>query len=399
VNEREDVNDVKREGLQGLQVAGGKFCWRSCITHHVFTFHASRFTFHKLRDYELRRPPMTTLTSRERVLRAIRRQPTDCVAAMPYMYDIAAETAGIPVLEFCTDPQAMVRAQLALHEQVGQDVIAIGADNYYIAEGFGCGTTRNPDEIPAMIKPPLENIAEVFDLEVPDPQRDGRMPVMLEALKLARKAVGDTVALRSPGTGPFALASYFIGSQQWLLEIAMVEHGLEGANEEAVLHALELSTEALIRFGKACHDAGADILHCGDSLASCNVISPGTYQRFSWPYSKTGLRSLACPRRAELPPAHLWQQHPRPRLSMPTPAPIWSRSTTPLTWPKPSGASATVQQSWATSTPSPNSWKGRPRWCAPRPSAVSIRPAQAAASSWDPAASSPVTLRWKTCAP
>jgi uroporphyrinogen decarboxylase len=229
---------------------------------------------------------MSTLTSRERVLRAIRRQPTDCVAAMPYMYDIAAETAGIPVLEFCTDPEAMVRAQLALHEQVGQDVIAIGADNYYIAEGFGCGTTRNPDEIPAMIKPPLENISGVFDLEVPDPQRDGRMPVMLEALRLARKAVGDRVALRSPGTGPFALASYFIGSQQWLLEIAMVEHGLEGANEEAVLHALELSTEALIRFGKACHDAGADILHCGDSLASCNVISPGTYQRFSWPYSK-----------------------------------------------------------------------------------------------------------------
>jgi uroporphyrinogen decarboxylase len=229
---------------------------------------------------------MSTLTSRERVLRAVRRQPTDCVAAMPYMYDIAAETAGIPVLEYCTNPDAMVRAQLALHARVGQDVIAIGSDNYYIAEGFGCQTTRDPDEIPSLIKPPLESIADVFDLGAPDPYRDGRMPVMLEALKLARAAVGDAVALRSPGTGPFALASYFIGSQQWLLEVAMVEHELEEANEAAVLHALELSTEALIRFGKACHDAGADILHCGDSLASCNVISPATYARFSWPYSK-----------------------------------------------------------------------------------------------------------------
>ncbi|RME58599.1 MAG: hypothetical protein D6790_11705, partial [Caldilineae bacterium] len=229
---------------------------------------------------------MTQLTSRERVRRAQRREPTDCVAAMPYMYDIAAVTAGIPVLEFCTDPEAMVRAQLILHEQVGQDVIAIGSDNYYIAEGFGCQTTRDPDEIPSLIKPPLENIAGVFDLEVPDPYTDGRMPVMIEALKLARKQVGDEVALRSPGTGPFALASYFIGSQQWLLEIAMIEAGLEGANEAAVLHALDLATEALIRFGKACHDAGADILHCGDSLASCNVISPKTYERFSWPYSK-----------------------------------------------------------------------------------------------------------------
>ena len=109
------------------------------------------------------------MTSRERVIRAIRREPTDCVAAMPYMYDIAAVTAGVPLLDFYTDPEAMVRAQLALYEQVGQDVIAIGSDNYYIAEGFGCVTSRDDGELPSLQKPPLSNINEVFDLEVPDP--------------------------------------------------------------------------------------------------------------------------------------------------------------------------------------------------------------------------------------
>ena len=109
-----------------------------------------------------------------------------------------------------------MHAQLALHDKVGQDVIAIGADNYYIAEGFGCQTSRGNDEVPALLKPPCATLDGVFELEVPDPLSDGRMPVMLEALRLARKAVGDEVALRSPGTGPFALASYFIGSEQWL---------------------------------------------------------------------------------------------------------------------------------------------------------------------------------------
>ncbi len=51
---------------------------------------------------------------------------------MPYMYDIAAITAGIPLKQFYTDPQAMVQAQLALHDRVRQDVIAIGSDNFYI---------------------------------------------------------------------------------------------------------------------------------------------------------------------------------------------------------------------------------------------------------------------------
>ncbi len=95
-------------------------------------------------------PPMS---SRERVIRAVRREPTDCVAAMPYLYDIAAVTAGIPLLDFYTQPEAMVKAQLILHEQVGQDVIAVGSDNFYIAEGFGCQTTRCPTHSPTAACP------------------------------------------------------------------------------------------------------------------------------------------------------------------------------------------------------------------------------------------------------
>jgi len=226
---------------------------------------------------------MTTLTSKERVLRALRREPTDVVAAMPYMYDIAAIQTDVPLLDYYTDPEAMVKAQLGLYELVGQDVLAIGADNYYIAEGFGCVTTRSNEELPSLEKPPLSNINEVFDLEVPDPYTDGRMPVMLEAIKLAKKAVGDEVIVRSPGTGPFALASYLIGTQEWLMEIAMIQAGMPEANEKAVRHALDLTTEALTRFGIACWEAGADMLHNGDSLASCNVISPDTYRNFAYP--------------------------------------------------------------------------------------------------------------------
>jgi uroporphyrinogen decarboxylase len=229
---------------------------------------------------------MPTLSSRQRVANAIHRRPTDCVAAMPYMYDIAAVTAGVPLLDFYTDPEAMVRAQLALHDRVGQDVIAIGSDNFYIAEGFGCKTTREQGEVPALLVPPCETLAQVADLAVPDPKTGGRMPVMLEAIRLTREAVGDQVAIRSPGTGPFALASYFIGTQNWLVEVAMVEAGLEGANEDAMHHALALAADALIHFGIACWEAGADILHCGDSLASCDVISPKTFERFSYPYLK-----------------------------------------------------------------------------------------------------------------
>jgi uroporphyrinogen decarboxylase len=180
----------------------------------------------------------------------------------------------------------MARAQLDLQADLQQDVIAVGSDNYYIAEGFGCQTAHHENELPSLQKPACSRLNDVFQLHVPDPQSDGRMPVMLEAIRLVKQSVGQRIAIRSPGTGPFALASYLIGSEQWLYEIAMIEAQLPAANEPAVRHALRLATEALTLFGKACLSAGADILHCGDSLASCNVISPATYERFVLPYQQ-----------------------------------------------------------------------------------------------------------------
>ncbi len=224
------------------------------------------------------------MKSRQRVLRAIYREPTDCVAVAPYIYDAAAQYARVPLKEFYTDSRVMADAQLALYDVLQQDVIAVGCDNYYIAEGFGCQLEHELDDLPTLTQPALRSLAQIDELAIPDPQRDGRMPVMLGAIRQLRKAVGEDVAIRSPGTGPFALASYFIGTQQWLYEVALVEAGMAGSNEKAIRRALELATAALIAFGKACADAGADILHCGDSLASCNVISPQTYRRFAMPY-------------------------------------------------------------------------------------------------------------------
>jgi uroporphyrinogen decarboxylase len=112
------------------------------------------------------------------------------------------------------------------------------------------------------------------------------MPVVLEAARRVRAAVGDKVAIRTPGTGPFALASYFIGTQNWLVEVGLAHASLPEANPDAIHYALNLAAEALIAFGKACFDAGSDILHCGDSLSSCDMISPKQYEEYAFPYQK-----------------------------------------------------------------------------------------------------------------
>jgi uroporphyrinogen decarboxylase len=230
--------------------------------------------------------PALTMTSRERVRRTIDREPCDAVPVGPMMMDIAATALGVPVGAYATDPDVLARAQIALFEAVGQDIIFVGCDNYYIAEGFGCVAEQPADETPHLKRPAVERIEDVYGLSVPDPLVDGRMPVFLEATRQIRRAVGDEASIRTPGTGPFALASYFIDTQEFLIEVGMANAGLPGSNPDAIHHALDLAAEALIAFGKASLDAGADLLHCGDSLASCDVISPKDYERWAFPYER-----------------------------------------------------------------------------------------------------------------
>lgn len=202
------------------------------------------------------------------------------------MMDLGATVLGVPVGRYASDPDVLARAQLALHEALGQDIIFVGCDNYYIAEGFGCVAELPPDETPHLHRPAVERIGDVYDLEVPDPLTDGRMPVMIEAIRIVRRAVGDEVAIRTPGTGPFALASYLIDTQNFLVEVGMADAGMPGSDPDAIHHALDLAADALIAFGKACVDAGSDLLHCGDSLASCDVISPRDYEQWAFPYER-----------------------------------------------------------------------------------------------------------------
>jgi MtaA/CmuA family methyltransferase len=226
------------------------------------------------------------MTSRERVLETLARRPTDRVPVGPMMLDLGATAIGVPVGRFAQDAELMAKGQLALYEELGHDIVFVGCDNYYIAEGFGCVTALPADETPHLERPPLVDIGDVYGLSVPDPLTDGRMPVMIEATRLLRKKLGENVAIRTPGTGPFALASYFVGTQEFLVEVGMANAGMAGSNAEAIHHALDLAADALIAFGKACVDAGADILHCGDSLASCDVISPRDYERWAFPYQR-----------------------------------------------------------------------------------------------------------------
>lgn len=223
------------------------------------------------------------MTSLERIRCAARRQPVDRVPVAPYLGNHGARIAGVPIGEYCRSGRLMAEAQFRAWQVYGQDAVVAQSDNYYIAEGFGAEVEHYHDGTPTLKTPAVRGLEDLGTLRVPDPHKDGRMPVYLEAIgRLAEWTRGE-VAIRAPGTGPFSLASHLMGAEKFLLELALADREPGGPGECSLKRVLELTTEALAAVARACLEAGAHLVQAGDSLASLDMISPAAYRKWAWP--------------------------------------------------------------------------------------------------------------------
>ena len=177
------------------------------------------------------------MTQFERVFLAASGKETDVVAVAPYMGNYGASFSGIPIDQYCQSGSLMAKAQYTAWQEFGQDMLVAQSDNYYIAEGFGCQISHHLNSTPTLEKPVVERLEDIYKLKVPDPQRDGRMPVYLEAIKLLSSKLKGKAIIRAPGTGPFSLASHLMGTEEFLFQIAML--GVEPDLEKEHLAAYE----------------------------------------------------------------------------------------------------------------------------------------------------------------
>jgi uroporphyrinogen decarboxylase len=236
--------------------------------------------------------PQLPITALERIRRVIRRQPVDRMPVAPYMGNYGARAAGVCIGDYCRSGRVMAEAQYRAWQMHGQDVLVAQSDNYYIAEGFGVEVEHYEDSTPTLKTPAVQQLADIERLRVPDPHHDGRMPVYLEAISRLAEMTRGEWAVRAPGTGPFSLAGHLMGTEQFLVELALAERHPDSPGERALKHLMNLTTEALIAFAKACLEAGAHLVQAGDSLASLDMISPAMYRKWAWPAERRFFETL-----------------------------------------------------------------------------------------------------------
>lgn len=227
------------------------------------------------------------MTSHDRVLAALEGRPPDRVPVGPFVGSGAAPLIGASLREYYTNGVTIARAQVALRDRVGHDILVTAADTYYIAEALGLRTTHHDNALPTSDGPILTSLDQVDGLRVPDPQTGGRMPVYLAALDEMRALDGGRSVLRGTGTGPFSLAAYLFGEQEFLLMLAELSIGERPESDRRAVHRLlDLLADTTIAFLLAQIDRGAELAYMGDSLASSEATSPDLYREFAFPYHR-----------------------------------------------------------------------------------------------------------------
>lgn len=222
------------------------------------------------------------MTGIERVKAALAQKPSDCVPVVPEIIQHALNISGACHRDYSTNAKVMADTILASHNRYDTDAVYISTDNYILAEAFGAPIAFPQDEPPQLLRHPLK---EGYD----EPLQkfsvgNGRLPVILEATRLCREAIGDHVFIKTNiDSAPFSAAACIRDPQEFLMDLC--EH-----DDENILPLLQLCTDAIVAYGKAAAQAGAHGIAFGDSVAS--LISTKLYQEYALPYAQQAIRRL-----------------------------------------------------------------------------------------------------------
>lgn len=228
------------------------------------------------------------MNSLQRVQAVIEGRLPDRVPVCLHNFLLAAHQAGIPLERYRTEPEAIARAHLQAVEEYGHDCILIDLDTTLLAEAMGARAECAPNEPGHIAAPAIRSLEEVDRLQPVNPLRDGRIPVLLEAIRIMAKAVGREVALRGNcDQAAFSLACLLRGNEEFLMDLAT------DPDNPGIARLLEVCYQSHLATHRAVKQAGAHFTSLGDSFCGPDVVSPAMFARFSRPYEDRLVRELA----------------------------------------------------------------------------------------------------------
>jgi uroporphyrinogen decarboxylase len=222
----------------------------------------------------------------QRLKEALESQQIREIPVIPLAGQWIAKFSGFPIQQVVEQGEKLYEAQIKAFEAVGYDTLFGYCDVFYIEEALGCQLQIFPtgmDIIPISI----ETLEDIDKLPIPNPEKDGRLPQILKAVKLLSNYSNKKTPVATFVEGPFTTAARMVGTDYLMRKVL---------KDKVFFHRfLDKITEILTTFLRATVEHGANLLVMPDACTSSTMISPKLASEISFPYLKKLITSLKIP--------------------------------------------------------------------------------------------------------
>jgi uroporphyrinogen decarboxylase len=176
--------------------------------------------------------------------------------------------------EVILDPERLAACWIAAIEEFDYDWAWLQIDDCIEFEPLGVGCKGEGDILRATFEYLPAEAATLKRLKTPDPTKDGRMPIHLEAIRRVRKHFGDRVLVTGRVAAPFSSVALLYGIQETMM--------LMFSDPQLLRDTCEFFLDLQTRWACAQYQAGAHALWIGDCNAMSNLVSLKQYTDFAF---------------------------------------------------------------------------------------------------------------------
>lgn len=200
---------------------------------------------------------------KELIFKALRHEEVNEVPWVPFAGVHAGALKGYTAEEMLKDADKIVESLKEVAKLYNPDGMPIIFDLQVEAEILGCNLLWAKDNPPSVKSHPLEGEKTIPCSCMIPTEESGRIPMILDAMRRTKEAVGDDIALYGLICGPFTLASHLRGSGIFM---DMMK------DSDYVKQLVEFCAEVAIKMSEMYIKAGMDVIAVVDPLVS--QISP-----------------------------------------------------------------------------------------------------------------------------
>lgn len=216
------------------------------------------------------------LKPKERLTKYTKGEEVDRIPVMISGGETMAMNYGINLVDYYFSPELIVEVERNFSRDIHPDNMGIGLGLHGLPEALGAKVKYSPKNVLHIENSSIKSFDELEQLDYVNVKKDGRIPVITEALKILIEEFGNEYDVSTGIGGPITVASGIIG----------VETLLKGTvkNKEGVHRLMRFATDNILMVCKYFREELGINMGLAEPMAAQNLLSLKQFREFVKPY-------------------------------------------------------------------------------------------------------------------